>query len=547
MHRTIPTRRAALGALTLLLSACVGPRSPVADRAPASTLRVTSASPLAQARFDEGLTWCFAFHHAEATRCFQELLAADPGCAMGHWGLAYAAGPHINNMEMSEEGARQAHEHAHAALARAAGASAVERALIGALVARYAWPAPADRAALDQAYADAMRSVYGAHGDDPDVAALYAESLMDLHPWDLYTQEGDAKPWTGEIVAVLERLLAAHPDHPQGCHLYIHAVEASREPGRALPAADRLRTRVPWAGHLVHMPSHVDIRTGRYAEAAAANQRGIDADLAVVARTGRDGFYEVYRAHNFHFLAYAAMFGGRERVALDAARRLTEELPAELVAAMPQFLDAFMPTPLHVLVRFGRWDAILAEPEPPAHLPYSRALWRYARGIALANLDRPAEAEAERQAFRVAAAAVPAEFLVGNNSCAAVLDVGRAVLDGEVLYRAGRVEEGLAALREGVRLDETLRYDEPWGWMMPAAHPLGALLFEAGRSAEAEAVYRDDLERHPNNGWSLKGLERCLAARGDAEAERRRVAAEFRRAWQGADVRIEASCMCARD
>jgi tetratricopeptide (TPR) repeat protein len=536
---------AGLCAVLPLLPACVSAPAATAPPTSATYLRVTAADDAAEALFAEGLVWCYAFHHAEASRCFNELLALDPSCAMGHWGLAYAAGPHINNMEMSEESARAAHEHTLLARALAPSAKPVEQALIEALAARYSWPAPADRKALDQAYADAMRAVYREHGSNPDVAALYAESLMDLRPWDLWTAQGEPQPGTLEIVEVLEKLLSEYPDHPQGCHLYIHTVEASREPGRATAAAERLRTRIPYAGHLVHMPAHIDIRTGRYADAIEANQRGVAADQAIIARTGREGFYEVYRAHNYHFLAYAAMFAGREDVALKAARELTTELPAELVKAMPQFLDAFMPTPLHVLVRFGRWDTILAEPAPPEHLPYTRALWHYARGIALANLDRGADAEREREAFNTAAAAVPETFFAGNNACRTILEVGRAVLDGEVHFRAGRTDEAFVALREGARLEDELRYDEPWGWMMPARHPLGALLFEAGRTKEAEAVYRADLERHPNNGWALRGLAKCLTERG-ATKEAAEVERAFEVAWRGADVAITASCLCAR-
>jgi tetratricopeptide (TPR) repeat protein len=507
---------------------------------------VTTTSEAAQASFDEGLVWCYAFHHAEALRCFGEAAAADPRCAMAYWGMAYAAGPHINNMEMSDENAQSAHENAQKALGLVGAVRPVERALIEAIAARYAWPAPEDRKALDVAYAEAMRSVYRAHGALPDVAALFAESLMDLRPWDLWAKEGEPQPGTDEIVQVLERLLAEHPEHPQANHLYIHTVEASRSPERALAAADRLRNLVPGAGHLVHMPSHVYIRTGRYADAAAANERAIAVDREIVARTGRKGFYELYRAHNFHFLAYAAMFQGRRAVAVRAARELTQELPADVVRAMPAFLDAFMAVPMHVLVRFGRFEEILREPKPEAHLPFSIAMWHYARGVALANLDRPEEAVREQAAFTEAAAAVPEDFMSGNNKCRVVLEIGRALLLGEIAFRAGRHEEAFAALREAVRRDDDLRYDEPWAWMMPARHALGALLVEAGRLDEAEEVYRADLARHPNNGWSLRGLLACLEARG-ANAAVQKAAKEFERSWANADVEIAASCFCARE
>lgn len=509
-----------------------------------SHLPITTSAPAAQASFDEGLVWCYGFHHAEAMRCFGEAAAADPRCAMAYWGLAYAAGPHINNMEMDDDSNRTAYDNAQKALALADGVRPLERAMIAAVATRYAWPAPKDRKQLDVAYADAMRGVYRDHGEQPDVAALFAEALMDLRPWDLWTGDGTPQPGTDEVVRVLEKVLAAHPEHPQANHLYIHTMEASPAPERALAAADRLRALVPGAGHLVHMPAHIYMRLGRYADAAAANERGIEVDRRIVERTGRSGFYEIYRAHNFHFLAYAAMFEGRSAVALNAARDLTKELPAEVVRAMPAFLDAFMAVPLHVLVRFGRFERILDEPQPESHLPFTTAMWHYARGIALANLDRGGEAGQEQDAFAAAAAAVPDEFLAGNNTCKALLAIGRDLLAGEIAFRAGRHDEAFAALRRAVRGDDALRYDEPWSWMMPARHSLGALLVEAGRLDEAEATYREDLTRHPENGWALRGLASCLQARGDDAAKT--VTAAFEAAWRRADVPITASCFCGR-
>ncbi len=506
---------------------------------------ITTRSPLAQQWFDQGLAWCYGFHHAEALRCFRQAAAADPDCAMAWWGMAYAAGPHINNMEMSPESAQQAHADACRAAALAASATPVERALIGAIGVRYAWPAPADRKELDQAYAAAMRRVHAEHGAHPDVAALCAEALMDLRPWDLWQPDGTPQPETPEILALLEQLLARHPSHPQANHLYIHAVEASTDPGRSVAAAERLRELAPAIGHLVHMPAHAFLRVGRYEDAAEANRRGIAADLAIVARTGRTGFYEVYRAHNYHFLAYAAMFAGRGDEALAAARDLVRELPIDLVQQLPQYLEAFLAVPYHVLVRFGRWQDMLAEPAPPAWQKSRLAFFHYGRGVALAASGRVDEARRERERFRAAVAAVPADWLLGNNPLPTVLAIGDAFLDGEVEFRAGDHERAFASLRLAVERADALRYDEPWGWMMPPRHGLGALLLEAGRLAEAEAVYRRDLEQHRENGWALRGLAECLQRRG-ATAEAQAVEQRFATAWRFATAPIAASCFCRR-
>lgn len=506
---------------------------------------ITAASPLAQRWFDQGLAWCYGFHHAEALRCFDAAIAADPDCAMAYWGKAYAAGPHINNMAMSPESAQQANADAQRARQLAANATPLERALIEAVVARYAWPAPEDRKQLDEAYAAGMRRAYERHGAHPDVAALFAESLMNLWPWDLWQEDGKPQPDTLEILAVLEKVMAAHPQHPQANHLYIHAVEASPAPERAVTSGERLRELAPAIGHLTHMPAHAFLRVGRYEDAAEANRRGIAADLATVARTGRSGFYEIYRAHNYHFLAYAAMFTGEADEAMTAARQLLRELPMEVVREMPQFLEAFLAVPYHVLVRFGRWQEMLAEPKPEAWQKSRLAFWHYGRGVALAALGRVDEARAERDAYRAAVADVPADWTIGNNPLPTVLAIGDAFLDGEVEFRAGDHERAFASLRLAAERDDALRYDEPWGWMMPVRHGLGALLLEAGRIAEAEAVYRRDLDLHPENGWALRGLAECLQRRGLA-SEAAAVGARFEAAWCHASAPIEASCFCRR-
>lgn len=501
---------------------------------------VTTSSDLAQRYFDQGLTLYYGFNHAAAIESFAQASEIDPECAMAYWGQALAAGPNINNMEMDEEASRLAWESLEQARRLADGASPLEQALISALEKRYAWPPPEDRSELNQAYADAMREVWSQFPGDPEAGALFAESLMDLYPWDLWSPEGESRPVTPEVIATLEKVLEIAPDHPGANHFYIHTLEASPEPERALAAADVLLDRIPGAGHLRHMPSHIYIRTGRYAKAMESNQKGIEADRPWVEA---GGFYTLYRAHNYHFLAYAAMFQGARETAMKAARDMIETVPLELVLAYPDFLDAFIGVPYHVMVRFGLWEEILNEPEPAAELPLTRAFWRYARVVALTTTGRVEEAGQEFDAFREACDAVPESRLVGNNTAQAVLAIGLPMAEGELEYRRGNHERAFELLRVAVERDDGLHYDEPWGWMMPVRHSLGALLLDQGRVEEAEAVYREDLRLHPSNGWALHGLAECLHRLG-RHAEAAEADQAFRAAWEGADIDIKASCYC---
>lgn len=506
---------------------------------------VTTTSKRAQQYFDQAIVQTYGFDHLEAIRFYEAALEEDPACAMAHWGIAFALGPNINIPFMDESQSKMAWEAVEKAAGLAGGATPKERALITALQARYAWPAPEDRRPLDVAFADAMRKVYGEYAGDPHVAAITAEAIMDLRPWDLWSSAGEPRPETPEIVAILEKLRAAHPKHPLGAHLYIHALEASPHPEQALEAANTLRGLVEASGHLIHMPSHIDIRLGRYKEAIAANQHGVRIDRERVRRSGPGVPYAVYRAHNFHFIAYAAMFDGQRAVALQAARDIRDEVPLDIVMQIPDFLDAFWAMPYHVQVRFGLWEEILEEPAPPRELELTTAFWRYARGIANAATGRVEAALAERDSFEAVFARVPASRYVGNNSGATVLAIGRHMLEGEIEYRRGNYDGAFAALRAGVAADDSLRYDEPWGWAQPVRHALGALLLEQGRVEEAEAVYRRDLELHPGNGWALHGLSECLRKSGRAE-EAKQVDARFQSAWTRADTKIRASCFCRR-
>lgn len=504
---------------------------------------VTTSSKEAQRWFDQGFLLCFGFNHEEAIRSFQVASELDPSCAMAQWGMALAAGPNINNPTMDEEHSQAAFRSIQAAREFLSNTSPVERALIEALSKRYVVPAPEDRHALDVAYANAMRGVWKAYPNDPDVGALFAESLMDLRPWDLWTPDGAMQPGTLEVLDTLAAVLKLAPRHPGGNHYSVHAWEASPTPETALDAANLLRDLVPGAGHLVHMPAHIDVRLGHYADAVRSNQRAIEVDERYMQAGGVHGFNDVYRAHNFHFLQYAAMFDGQSAIAIQAARESVATIPRDVVLALPQFLESFQGAPFHALVRFGRWDDILREPEPDAFYYSTRAMRHYARGVAFAATGRIDEAEQELAGFDKAFDLVPESYLHGNNPTRTVLQVGRPMLAGELEYRRGHYERAFELLGEAVRRDDALHYDEPWGWMMPVRHSLGALLLEQGRVAEAEQVYRADLERHRENGWALHGLAECLRRSG-RDREARDMDERFHATWARADVEIHASCYC---
>ncbi|HEX7899473.1 MAG TPA: tetratricopeptide repeat protein [Planctomycetota bacterium] len=522
-----------------LLAACAGAPEGRFDGLGPHARPVTTSSPEARAWFDQGLAFLYAFNHDEAIRSFERAAAADPSCAMAHWGVALANGPHINWPFVDEAHAKAA----WAALgrARAGRASDVEKALIDALGRRYADPQPADRSGLDKAYADAMREVWKKHPKDADIGALFAEALMDLRPWDLWTSDGKPQPGTDEILRTLEAAMDVDPRHPLALHLYIHAVEASPEPGRADRAADGLRELAPGLGHLTHMPSHIDVRRGRWEAAIQANRKAIAADDGYAARAKAPNFYRVYMAHNRHMRAFAAMMTGQERQAAAALREMVAKMPEAWLKENAGIVDGFLAAPYHVLTRFGRWEATLKEPEPAESFPIARALRRFARATSLAALNRPAEARAEQKAFLEARAKVPKDAAFGNNAAADLLAVAEAQLEGEIQLREGHMDGALAALREGVKREDGLRYDEPPDWIQPVRHSLGAALLKAGLAAEAEGVYLEDLRRWPENGWSLFGLAKCLKAQGKpaAEAERR-----FAAAWSRADAPLTSSCLC---
>ncbi|MGW2103523.1 tetratricopeptide repeat protein [Streptomyces olivaceoviridis] len=534
--------------------------------------RVTTSSDVAQTWFDRGLNWTYAFNHEEAVRCFEAAAAADPDCAMADWGLAYALGPNYNKPweffdgQDLERTAERAHAAVRRAHAKAAGATPVEQALVGALGARYPRsraPDAEDCSVWNAAYADSMRAVHRLADGDLDVAALYADALMNLTPWRLWDiRSGRPAPGarTTEAKAVLEQALAtrAGARHPGLLHLYIHLMEMSPTPEAALPAGDRLRGLVPDAGHLQHMPSHLEVLCGDYRRVISDNTEAITADERFRARAGAMNFYTLYRCHNLHFKIYGAMFLGRFQDAVETADRLEAAVPEELLRVesppMADWLEGFLAMRVHVLVRFGRWDDILRLPLPAdARLHcVTTAMQRYARGVALAATGRTDEADTERALFHEAVARVPETRMLFNNTCTDILAIAAQMLDGELDYRRGRYEAAFAALRRSIELDDGLPYDEPWGWMQPTRHAYGALLLEQGLVAEAEAVYRADLGlddtlprplQHPGNVWALHGLHECLVRLGK-EGEARIVAQQLKIAAALADVPVEASCFC---
>lgn len=497
----------------------------------------------AQDWFNQGIQLMYGFNHDEAIRSFEQAAAADPDCAMPWWGIAYCHGININDPEMTEERSKAAWEASRQALERIDGASPVEAALIRAVAERYAWPAPEDRHGLDQAYADAMQTVFEEFPDDPDVAALFAESLMNLQPWDYWTDSGEPKGRTEEFVGIMEATLRSHPQHPGANHFFIHAVEASSDPDRAVEAADRLTHIVPGSGHLVHMPSHIYIRVGRYSDAAQSNIRAIEVDRAYLAQAPPPGLYAAYYGHNLHFLAFASMMSGEYEQAMRAARDLEAEMPEDVVREWAGLIEGIMPTTFHVMIRFGRWEEILAEPDYPEWRLVSRAVRRYARSIANSALGRTEEARVELEAFEAAMAEVPEDWWVFNNRVSAVLPIARAMINGELLFREGRRDEAFAILREGVAFEDALVYDEPPGWMLPVRHALGALLMADGRYAEAEQVYLEDLRRNRDNGWSLTGLQLALQAQ-ERTAEAEQLSPRLAQAFSTADTRPSSSCYC---
>ncbi|KUI69976.1 hypothetical protein VM1G_05337 [Cytospora mali] len=539
---------------------------------------VTTNSNEAQAWVDRGLVWSYAFNHEESAACFERAIELDPECAMAYWGLAYALGPNYNKPWDFFEGheLETTVERTHRAVKQAAEcsqkATPVEGAIIHALKFRYPRSHLSDDEANDavnwkhvwnKAYADAMGTVYHAYPADLDVAALYVDALMNLTPWklwDLRTGQPAPGAYTLEAERVLETALAqpGGDKHPGLLHLWIHLMEMSSHPENALALADNLRELVPDAGHLNHMPSHLDILCGQYKAAVDANTNAIRADEKYLARAGPMNFYTLYRSHDYHFRIYAAMFSGQSKIALNTAAQLEASLPESLLRVesppMADWLESFVPIRVHVLVRFGKWEEIIALPLPKDQDLYctTTAMVHYAKGVALAALGRADEADQERIKFQRAHESVPESRTLFNNTCVDVLAIASSMLNGEIEYRRGNIDEAFGHLRKAIELDDRLPYDEPWGWMQPTRHAYSALLLEQGRTADALVVYRADLGlddtlprafQHRNNVWSLHGYHECLVKLGRQD-EARAVEPQLKRALEVADIPIRASCFC---
>lgn len=520
--------------------------------------------------FDRGLIWAYAFNHDEAISCFERALEHDPELAIARWGIAYAVGPNYNKaweaFDPVDLGDSLARARSELGLTVGDRGSAVERGLIAALARRFPTADPADTAALEAGgsdYADAMVELARHFPDDPDVLTLAADALINVTTWALWdTRTGEPAPGSRVLEAkpLLEAVLATDigRGHPGALHFYIHLMEMSAHPEEALPAADLLRDLVSDAGHLRHMPSHIDVLCGDYHASVVANQLAVEADRRFVADRGPFNFYSLYRAHDLHFVVYSAMFSGQSAIALAAADELAGQLTPELLAVesppMADWLESFVPLRVHVLIRFGRWDDLLAEPFPEDRQLYATtvATLHYGRGVALAATGRVAEALVERDAFTAAYALIPESRYLFNNTCHDILAVAAAMLDGEILYREGRYDDAFAALRRAIALDDALPYDEPWGWMQPTRHAYGALLIEQGRIDEAAQVYAADLGldptlsrpcRHPNNLWALHGYHECLVRLG-RDAEAALIAEQLDVAKARADIPVLASCAC---
>ncbi len=496
---------------------------------------VSTRHPEAQKFFDQGLTLVYAFNHEEAIRSFKRAAELDPQMAMAYWGISLALGPNINR-DIDPERLKAAVEAAQKALSLSAKASENERALIEALVKRYSTEPGADLRKLAVDYKNAMGEVSKRYPDDLDAATLYAESAMNLRPWQLWNSDGKPAEGTEEIVAVLESVLKRDPNHIGAIHYYIHAVEASRNPERALAFAPTLTTAVPAAGHLVHMPAHIYMRMGDYKAAARSNDEAATADENFFKATGREGFYPLmYYNHNVHFLAVAQGMAGQYALAIASARKLEKNVAPHL-KGMPMF-DGFAATPVLVLVRFRKWDEILKLPQPEAGLQGMTAVWRFARGMAYAAKGQMAQAENERKLFLEATKSVPAESGYGLNPTSNVMKIAGHVLDARIALAQGNHKTAIELLRKGVELEDALAYDEPPGWFLPVRETLGGVLLKSGEHAEAEKVFRADLERNARNGRSLFGLMESLKAQGKKDAAQF-VQKEFESAWKNADTQL---------
>lgn len=505
---------------------------------------ITTTSDEAQALFDQGLTWYYSFNHDEAIRSFRRAAELDPNCAMAWWGIAHAAGPQHNHPKMTPERNAAAWEAIVKARELIEHTSPVERALIEALSQRFTQPPPEDYAELNLAYAEAMANVYDAYPNDSDVATLYAEAMMVLNPWRHYSLDYKPAPKTPLVERVLERVLEMDPTNPGANHLYIHSVEMSADPYRGLDSARRLRDLVPMSGHLMHMTTHIYLKTSHWEDAVEMNERAVRADESYRTLTTIPKQQYTYEIHNAHVGAYAAMMAGREGDAMRLARKMWEIYPgAGLPPHVLNGLDRWMCSIYDVQKRFGRWDDLLAEPAPPSELAITQATWRAARAVAYAAKKDFESAQREHQAFREAKSALPPDTRWGRDTAHIVLEVADHFIAGELSLQQGDWEEAIGHLLCAAEIEDGLGFGEPPQWLQPVRHTLGAVYMKAGQFADAERAYREDLKKWPKNGWSLFGLSRALEAQGQDD-EAARVRAEYERVWHQAEEKTTTSCKC---
>ena len=531
---------------------------------------VTTASAEAQLWFDRGLLWGYGYNHDESVACYQRALEFDPDCAMAYWGIAYSSGCNYNkpweafDPEEIQRSVAAAYDATREAMSRLDSVSAFEQALISALPSRYPARVPVeDMSSWNDDFANAMRKVYAGFGDDLEVATLFGESIMNRTPWDLWdlkTGQVAAGADTAEAIEVLEKALELDGalKHPGLLHIYIHLMEMSPFPQRALKACDALRSLAPDAGHLNHMPTHIDVLCGHYERVVTSNEAAITADRKFLEREGPINFYSLYRCHDYHFKIYGAMFLGQYRPAIETAEEMISTLPDALLQVesppMADWLEGFISMKQHVYIRFGKWQEIIDQPLPGDQGLYcvTTAMMHYSKAVALAATGDVPGAEQEVELFDEAMGRVPDSRYVFNNTCLDILAVAREMMLGEVDYRKEDYESAFEHLRKSVELDDNLPYDEPWGWMQPTRHALGALLLEQNRVEDAAAVYRADLGldatlsracQHPDNVWSLHGYHECLL-RLDRNEEADIIRNRLDLANGRTDVPVKSSCFC---
>ncbi|RAL13915.1 uncharacterized protein BO97DRAFT_404686 [Aspergillus homomorphus CBS 101889] len=533
---------------------------------------VTTTSEDASVWFNRGLVWVYSFHHGEAVYCFEQAIAHDPSFAMGYWGLAYAVGPNYNkawerfDRKDLHVCVQRGHEASRKALELSSNATPLEQGLCKAIIERFPRDTPLtieDYGAVNRAYAAAIKPVYDEFGADLDIATLYADALMNITPWalwDLFTGQANPKAPTAEVRAVLEKGLTQPGAyrHPGLLHLYIHYIEMSPTPEKGIYAADHLRDLVPDAGHMHHMPTHLDILIGDWRASIRSNYRSSLADDRYAAKAGHNNFYTFYRLHDYHSLVYAAMFAGQKQTALDAVTRMEASIPESLLRTqsppMADWIEHFVAIRLHVMVRFGMWEELkqMTPPEDQELYAITTATTYYARGVAYAATHDVASARREKELFLAARERVPATRRAYNSKALDMLAVGIPMLTGEIEYRAKNYEVAFEALKEAVELEDRLPYSEPWAWMQPARHAYAALKLEQGDVEEAARTYRADLglddtlirpRRHPNNVWALHGYHECLVRLGRTE-EAKAIEPALNVALAGADIPIKASCFC---